>query len=59
MKMKSFVLAGCLGVLLLSGIVVAQTSAAEEQLQWFKDAKFGMFIHFQAARLDHGRSNTI
>ncbi|MFC1760862.1 alpha-L-fucosidase [Planctomycetota bacterium] len=44
MKRKSFTLLGCLVVLMLSGIVHAQT--AEERMQWFKDAKFGMFIHF-------------
>jgi len=46
MKMKSFTLLGCLAVLMLSGIGVAQTDAVEERMQWFKDAKFGMFIHF-------------
>ncbi|EMI43323.1 glycosyl hydrolase [Rhodopirellula sp. SWK7] len=32
--------------------MVAQTGtdATAEQMQWFKDAKFGMFIHFQAPR---------
>jgi alpha-L-fucosidase len=46
MKTKSFTLLGYLAVLMLSGIGVAQTDAAAEQMQWFKDAKFGMFIHF-------------
>jgi len=46
MKMKSFTLLGCLAVLMLSGIGVAQTDAVEERMQWFQDAKFGMFIHF-------------
>ena len=48
--MKSFVLLACLAMLMLPGIVVAQTDAIAEQMQWFKDAKFGMFIHFQAPR---------
>ena len=46
MKMKSLMLLGCLAVLMLSGIGEAQTDAAAERMQWFKDAKFGMFIHF-------------
>ena len=46
MKMKSFTLLGCLCVLMLSGIATAQTDATEERMQWFQDAKFGMFIHF-------------
>jgi len=44
--MKSFTLLGCLGILMLSGIVVAQTDATADRMQWFQDAKFGMFIHF-------------
>ena len=39
-------LLGCLAVFILSGIGVAQTDVAAERMQWFKDAKFGMFIHF-------------
>jgi alpha-L-fucosidase len=50
LKMKSLTLLGCLAVLMLPGSVVAQTDAVAEQMQWFKDAKFGMFIHFQAPR---------
>ena len=50
MKVKSLMLLGCLAVLTLSSIGVAQTDAVAEQMQWFKDAKFGMFIHFQAPR---------
>ncbi len=46
MKMRSFTLLGCLGVLILSGIVSAQTPTVEERMEWFQDAKFGMFIHF-------------
>jgi alpha-L-fucosidase len=46
MKMKSFMVLGCLAVLMLSGIGVAQTDAVAERMQWFRDAKFGMFIHF-------------
>ncbi|TWU44279.1 Alpha-L-fucosidase [Novipirellula aureliae] len=46
MKLKTFLLAACLGGLMQSGIAVAQTQAAEESRQWLKDAKFGMFIHF-------------
>ena len=46
MKMKSLMLLGYIAVLVLSGIGVAQTDAASERMQWFKDAKFGMFIHF-------------
>ena len=46
MKTKSVTLLGCLSVLLLSGLGMAQTHTAEERMQWFKDAKFGMFIHF-------------
>ncbi|HUV64209.1 MAG TPA: alpha-L-fucosidase [Sedimentisphaerales bacterium] len=46
MKMKSFTLLGCLAVLMLSGIVVAQMDATADRMQWFQDAKFGMFIHF-------------
>jgi len=46
MKTNSFTLLGCLGMLMLSGIVSAQTDAVAERMQWFKDAKFGMFIHF-------------
>jgi hypothetical protein len=46
MKMKSFMLLGYLGMLMLSGIVVAQTDAVAERMQWFKDAKFGVCIHF-------------
>ena len=48
--MKSFALLACLAVLMRPGIVVAQTDAVAEQMQCFKDAKFGMFIHFQAPR---------
>ena len=44
--MRSFTLLGCLAVLMLSGIGVAQMDVVEERMQWFKDAKFGMFIHF-------------
>ena len=43
-------LLGCVVVLMLSGIVMAQTVAVAEQMQWFKGAKFGMFIHFQVPR---------
>ena len=50
MRVKSFTLLGCLGVLMLSGIASAQTPTVDEQMQWFRDAKFGMFIHFQAPR---------
>ncbi|SMP55692.1 Alpha-L-fucosidase [Neorhodopirellula lusitana] len=50
MKIKAFVLLGCLSSLVLSSNVAAQTDAVAEQLQWFRDAKFGMFIHFQAPR---------
>ncbi|MFC1760861.1 alpha-L-fucosidase [Planctomycetota bacterium] len=50
MRTKAIVLLGYFVVLILSGIVVAQTDAVTEQMQWFKDAKFGMFIHFQASR---------
>ena len=56
MKSKSLTLLGCLCILLLHGIAAAQTGATAQsdvvakQLQWFKDAKFGMFIHFQAPR---------
>ena len=50
MKMKSFTLLGCLGILMLSGIVVAQTDATADRMQWFQDAKFGMFIHFGVDR---------
>ena len=46
MKMKSFALLGCLGVLMLSGIASAQTPTVEDRMEWFQDAKFGMFIHF-------------
>jgi len=46
MKMRSFALLGCLGVLMLSGIGVAQADATADRMQWFQDAKFGMFIHF-------------
>ncbi len=51
MKMKSLTLLGCLGVLTLSGIGLAQADVAEtytveDRMQWFRDAKFGMFIHF-------------
>ena len=57
MKMKSFRLLVCLVVLMLSGIAVAQTDAVAEQMQWFKDAKFGMFIHFDVHRSDGGNWN--
>ena len=33
-------------ILMISGIGVAQTVTVEERMQWFRDAKFGMFIHF-------------
>ena len=46
MKMKSFALLGCLGALMLSGIASAQTPTVEDRMEWFQDAKFGMFIHF-------------
>ena len=48
--MKSIRLLACLVVLTLSSIGGARTDAVAEQMQWFKDAKFGMFIHFQAPR---------
>ncbi|TWU44280.1 Alpha-L-fucosidase [Novipirellula aureliae] len=50
MKIRTCALLGWLSVLMFSCNAGAQTDAAEEQLQWFKDAKFGMFIHFQAPR---------
>ncbi len=43
MMMKSFTLLGCLGVLMLSGIASAQTPTVEDRMEWFQDAKFGMF----------------
>ena len=49
-RMKSLSRLGCFAVLMLPGIAVAQSGAVAEQMQWFKDAKFGMFIHFQAPR---------
>ncbi len=44
--MRLFALSGCLVVLMLSGIVMAQTDAVAERMKWFQGAKFGMFIHF-------------
>ena len=50
MRIKRAVLLGWIGLLLCSSNVMAQNDAVAEQLQWFTDAKFGMFIHFQAPR---------
>ncbi|TWU44380.1 Alpha-L-fucosidase [Novipirellula aureliae] len=44
-KLSVFVVAALLAS---TRVVGAQT--AEEQLEWFRDAKFGMFVHFQAHR---------
>ena len=48
--MKSLTLLGCLGVSMLSGLATAQTYTVEERMEWFQDAKFGMFIHFGVDR---------
>jgi hypothetical protein len=39
--------AACLAVLALSAssVLAAETPPAADRLQWFKDARFGMFIH--------------
>ncbi len=42
---KSVLIAGTVLLSLAHGSVVG-ADAVEEQMQWFKDAKFGMFIHF-------------
>lgn len=46
MKMRSFMLLGCFGVSMLSGVGAAQPPTVEDRMAWFQDAKFGMFIHF-------------
>ncbi|MFC1760867.1 hypothetical protein ACFL6U_02170 [Planctomycetota bacterium] len=46
---KSVLLAGTVLVLLVNTCVV-YADAVAEQMQWFKDAKFGMFIHYSAPR---------
>ena len=48
--MKALTLLGCLAVSMLSGIGTAQADRVEERMQWFQDAKFGMFIHFGVDR---------
>ena len=46
MNMKSIMLFGYLLVSMLPGIAMAQANTTEDRMQWFQDAKFGMFIHF-------------
>ena len=53
MKMKSFALLGCLGILMLSGIVAAQIEPTLESMaanyevpQWFVDGKIGIWSHW-------------
>jgi alpha-L-fucosidase len=46
MKMKILTQLGCIGFLMLSGTAAAQTDETAKRMQWFQDAKFGMFIHF-------------
>ena len=50
MKMKSFTLLACLCISMLPGIATAQTDTIAERMEWFQDAKFGMFIHFGVDR---------
>ena len=44
--MKSITLLGYLGILMLPSIVMAQTDASTDRMQWFREARFGMFVHF-------------
>ena len=46
MNMKSIMLFGYLLVSMLPGIAMAQANTTEDRMAWFRDAKFGMFIHF-------------
>lgn len=46
MRMKTLMLIGGLVTLIFPVTGMAQKPTAEEQLEWFKGAKFGMFIHF-------------
>ncbi len=46
MRIKSITLLGCLTFLMLSTFGLAQADVVKERMQWFQDAKFGMFIHF-------------
>ena len=50
MKMRTITLLGCLAIWMLSGVATAQTDTVEDRMQWFQDAKFGMFIHFGVDR---------
>ncbi|MGJ8644721.1 MAG: alpha-L-fucosidase [Luteolibacter sp.] len=44
--MKMIKLLAGLSALMFSSNLMAQKPSAEEQLEWYKGAKFGMFIHF-------------
>ncbi|WP_372898043.1 alpha-L-fucosidase [Stieleria sp.] len=46
MKIKSFTLLACLCAMTLLGIASAQTPTAEDHMKWWRDARFGMFIHW-------------
>ena len=46
MKMRTITLLGCLAIWMLSSVATAQTDTVEDRMEWFQDAKFGMFIHF-------------
>ena len=35
---------------MLPGVATAQTDTVEDRMEWFQDAKFGMFIHFGVDR---------
>lgn len=41
---------------LLGHISVASAETTNDRLDWFRDAKFGMFIHFGASERDHGQN---
>ena len=46
MTTKSSVLLGCICFLVLTVAGDAKADAVADRMQWFQDAKFGMFIHF-------------
>ncbi len=45
-SIKTFGFTGLLFALLLPNILVAQGNIREKKMEWWEDAKFGMFIHW-------------